>query len=269
MNQESDNGVAAFLAEARNAVLLHECGLVTAWLPRNTSAQNKKRSRALRAYLELRGYKTHGLTGKLVAGGEDGTDLHALFAADVRDKGVLRRELLRLGEILGQQAVLWIDKGGAAFWIGSDPSAVAGLTYNQLSPAVENPVSEGPRLPLAPGKSLRVTEAVANEPPGNVSGYATRHITSRPIHLVMPFQKGQAVAWRSNGGPRIRTGTVESVHFGNVRVLEEGRLVDVPVDSVNLKPAEQHQPAPPPREFFCPHCGNSLHMVLDRSATGA
>jgi hypothetical protein len=129
----------------------HDCGTITAFRSKEGCGgpddveysldDNKKRNRQLYANLEVLGYGVTRVDGAYIEnfGTQDAKEVteDVYFVVDLKDKGTLKSDLMRLGEKYMQDSILFIPKGGkGSMLIGTNecPSSFPGYrktqTYN-------------------------------------------------------------------------------------------------------------------------------------------
>lgn len=104
----------------------HDCGTITAFRSKEGCGgedaaeysldDNKKRNRQLYANLEVLGYGVTKVDGAYIEnfGTKDAKEVKedVYFVVDLKDKGTLKNDLMRLGEKYMQDSILFIPKGG-------------------------------------------------------------------------------------------------------------------------------------------------------------
>lgn len=104
----------------------HDCGTITAFRSKEGCGgedateysldDNKKRNRQLYANLEVLGYGVTRVDGAYIEnfGTKDAKEVKedVYFVVDLKDKGTLKTDLMRLGEKYMQDSILFIPKGG-------------------------------------------------------------------------------------------------------------------------------------------------------------
>ena len=104
----------------------HDCGTITAFRSKEGCGDpdaaeyslndNKKRNRQLYANFEVLGYGVTKVDGAYIEnfGTKDAKEVKedVYFVVDLKDKGTLKTDLMRLGEKYMQDSVLFIPKGG-------------------------------------------------------------------------------------------------------------------------------------------------------------
>ena len=104
----------------------HDCGTITAFRSKEGCGgpdaaeysldDNKKRNRQLYANLEVLGYGVTRVDGAYIEnfGTKDAKEVKedVYFVVDLKDKGTLKNDLMRLGEKYMQDSILFIPKGG-------------------------------------------------------------------------------------------------------------------------------------------------------------
>ena len=164
----------------------------------------------------------------------------SFFVADQRDRGILKDELLRLGERFSQESVIWIPKSETAqedgparvraFFLGTSRREGMDPPYGQLSAPYTAKFGERPdvffsRIGGRPFVFNKVEEIAR---PGGIAGFAAAHASSGRIRALMEINGGDAV--RSRTGIR---GTVVEVAMDAVRVKDSlGMVWDVDCDDV-------------------------------------
>ena len=129
----------------------HDCGTITAFRSKEGCGgedaaeyswnDNKKRNRQLYANLEVLGYGVTRVDGAYIEnfGTKDAKEVKedVYFVVDLKDKGTLKTDLMRLGEKYMQDSILFIPKGGkGSMLIGTNecPNSFPGYhktqTYN-------------------------------------------------------------------------------------------------------------------------------------------
>ena len=104
----------------------HDCGTITAFRSKEgcagpedkpyTIQDNKKRNRQLYASIGINGYGVTRVDGAYIEnfGTKDAKEVKedVYFVVDLKDKGTLKTDLMRLGETYMQDSILFIPKGG-------------------------------------------------------------------------------------------------------------------------------------------------------------
>jgi len=96
----------------------HDCGAITAFRiardcnqgERYTKKENKQRNKSLRTKLVAMGYGVTGIHGTSMEGDEK-TKEESYFIVDLQDKGNLKKDLIKLGEMFEQDSVLFVPRG--------------------------------------------------------------------------------------------------------------------------------------------------------------
>lgn len=126
---------------------------------------NKQRNRSLKAKLITMGYSTTNVKGVWVQnfGKPSSKELaeDSFFIVDYKDKGRLRKDIIKIGKEFEQDSVLFISKGGGGELIGTNncPDAWPGFGKIQRYPNKVFGGSESEFLTKKKGKPFYFTES--------------------------------------------------------------------------------------------------------------
>lgn len=94
----------------------HDTGFITAYRGDESKKINKMKNKALAGMLQSMGYGITAVKGSYIEnyGTSDAKEVgeNTYFVTDIKDKGKLKKDLMKLGEKFNQDSVLFVTKGG-------------------------------------------------------------------------------------------------------------------------------------------------------------
>lgn len=178
----------------------HSVGVITAHRQENDEKINESQNRKLTSYLSSKGYNITLIEGCYIENLETDNQKEVkektLFVVNPKqgdDGGELELDLVKLGQLYGQDSILSYRNGGKPTYVGTSDRMNVDPALGQRTEldSIEWGSPRGPYFSSIRNKKWTYMKSIELDPPTTVNGLTTRYLSAQEIQRQLNERFGQ------------------------------------------------------------------------------